>query len=42
MGYYSDQPVLCGPGSNKPYADRVRFEADHVALVIAESESNRG
>jgi CO/xanthine dehydrogenase Mo-binding subunit len=34
-----DQPVLCGPGSNKPYADRVRFEADHVALVIAESEA---
>jgi CO/xanthine dehydrogenase Mo-binding subunit len=33
-----DQPILCGPGSNKPYADRVRFEGDQVALVIAESE----
>jgi CO/xanthine dehydrogenase Mo-binding subunit len=34
-----DQPVLCGPGSSKPYADRVRFVGDHVALVIAESEA---
>lgn len=33
-----DQPVLCGPGSTKPYADRVRFVGDQVALVIAESE----
>lgn len=33
-----DQPVLCGPGSTKPYADRVRFVGDHVALVVAESE----
>jgi CO/xanthine dehydrogenase Mo-binding subunit len=33
-----DQPVLCGPGSNKPYADRVRFEGDQVALIIAETE----
>lgn len=33
-----DQPVLCGPGSDKPYADRVRFIGDQVALVIAESE----
>lgn len=32
-----DQPVLCGPGSNKPYADRVRFIGDQVALVVAES-----
>lgn len=32
-----DQPVLCGPGSNKPYADRVRFIGDQIALVIAES-----
>lgn len=32
-----DQPVLCGPGSNKPYADRVRFVGDQVALVIAET-----
>lgn len=34
-----DQPVLCGPGSSKPYADRVRFVGDQVALVIAERES---
>ncbi len=33
-----DQPVLCGPGSNKPYADRIRFEGDQIALIIAESE----
>ena len=33
-----DQPVLCGPGSNKPYADRVRFIGDQVALVVAENE----
>jgi CO/xanthine dehydrogenase Mo-binding subunit len=33
-----DQPVLCGPGSNKPYADHVRFIGDQVALVIAETE----
>lgn len=33
-----DQPVLCGPGSNKPYADHVRFIGDQVALVVAESE----
>ena len=35
---YTDQPVLCGPGSNKPHTDRVRFIGDQVALVIAESE----
>lgn len=35
----NDQPVLCGPGSTKPYADRVRFVGDQVALVIAESEA---
>ncbi len=34
----SDQPVLCGPGSSKPYADRVRFIGDQVALVVAETE----
>ena len=34
----NDQPVLCGPGSNKQYADRVRFIGDQVALVIAETE----
>lgn len=35
----NDQPVLCGPGSSKPYADRVRFIGDQVALVVAESEA---
>ncbi len=34
-----DQPVLCGPGSNKPYADRARFVGDQIALIIAESEA---
>jgi len=34
----SDQPVLCGPGSSKPYSDRVRFIGDQVALVVAETE----
>jgi CO/xanthine dehydrogenase Mo-binding subunit len=33
-----DQPVLCGPGSNKKGGDVVRFVGDQVALVIAESE----
>ncbi len=33
-----DQPVLCGPGSNMPFADRVRFIGDQVALVVAETE----
>jgi len=33
-----DQPVLCGPGSKKPYADRVRFIGDQVAVVVAENE----
>lgn len=33
-----DQPVLCGPGSNKPGADRVRFVGDQVAVIVAESE----
>ncbi len=33
-----DQPVLCGLNSTKPYADRVRFAADNVALVVAETE----
>jgi CO/xanthine dehydrogenase Mo-binding subunit len=31
-----DQPVLCGPGST-PLAEVVRWEADHVALVVAET-----
>ncbi len=29
---------MCGPGSSKPYAERVRFEGDQVALVVAETE----
>ncbi|RME78620.1 MAG: xanthine dehydrogenase family protein molybdopterin-binding subunit [Chloroflexi bacterium] len=33
-----DQPVLCGPGSNKKGGDVVRFVGDQVAVVIAESE----
>ncbi len=34
----NDQPVLCGPGSTNPNANRVRFVGDQVALVIAETE----
>lgn len=34
-----DQPVLCGPGSNKPFGDRVRFIGDQVALVVAVTEA---
>jgi len=34
----NDQPVLCGPGSNKAGAERVRFIGDQIALIIAESE----
>lgn len=33
-----DQPVLCGPGSNKKGGDVVRFVGDQVAVVIAENE----
>jgi CO/xanthine dehydrogenase Mo-binding subunit len=33
-----DQPVLCGPGSGKPGAERVRFIGDQVALVVADTE----
>lgn len=33
-----DQPVLCGPGSEKPFADHVRFIGDQVAVVVAETE----
>ncbi len=33
-----DQPVLCGPGSSKPFADRVRFVGDQLAVVVAEIE----
>jgi len=31
-----DQPVLCGPGSTTQ-AETVRWEADHLALVVAET-----
>jgi CO/xanthine dehydrogenase Mo-binding subunit len=34
-----DQPVLCGPGSTRPFADHVRFVGDQVALVVAETEA---
>ncbi len=34
-----DQPVLCGPGSTKEFADRVRFVGDQVAVVVAETEA---
>jgi CO/xanthine dehydrogenase Mo-binding subunit len=33
-----DQPVLCGPGSNKVDGDHVRFIGDQIAAVVAESE----
>jgi CO/xanthine dehydrogenase Mo-binding subunit len=33
-----DQPVLCGPGSNKKGGDIVRFVGDQIALVVAETE----
>ena len=33
-----DQPVLCGPGSNIPFADRVRFVGDQVAVIVAKDE----
>jgi CO/xanthine dehydrogenase Mo-binding subunit len=34
-----DQPVLCGPGSSKPYTDVVRFIGDQVAVIVAQSEA---
>jgi CO/xanthine dehydrogenase Mo-binding subunit len=34
-----DQPVLCGPGSDKPGTDVVRCLADQVAVVVADSEA---
>lgn len=34
-----DQPVLCGPGSQKPYTDIVRFVGDQVAVVVAQTEA---
>jgi CO/xanthine dehydrogenase Mo-binding subunit len=33
-----DQPVLCGPGSDKVGADVIRFIGDQIALVVAETE----
>jgi CO/xanthine dehydrogenase Mo-binding subunit len=33
-----DQPVLCGPGSNKLNAERVRFVGDQIAVIVAETE----
>ncbi len=36
---YPDQPVLCGPGSDRPGADIVRFVGDQVAAVVAETEA---
>jgi CO/xanthine dehydrogenase Mo-binding subunit len=33
-----DQPVLCGPGSGVPHADRVRFVGDQIAFIVAETE----
>jgi CO/xanthine dehydrogenase Mo-binding subunit len=33
-----DQPVLCGPNSNKKGGDVVRFVGDQVAVVVAETE----
>ncbi|MGC9522706.1 MAG: xanthine dehydrogenase family protein molybdopterin-binding subunit [Anaerolineae bacterium] len=35
---YPDQPVLCGPGGDKPGTDVVRFIGDQVAAVVAEDE----
>lgn len=37
LGYH-DQPVLCGPGGNTGWGDRVRTIGDQVALVVAETE----
>jgi len=36
---FKDQPVLCSPGSSKPFADRVRFVGDQIAFIVAESEA---
>ena len=35
-----DQPVLCGPGSDKIGGDIVRTTMDQVAVVVAESEES--
>lgn len=34
-----DQPVICGPGGNKPGSDIVRCYMDYVAFVVAETEA---
>ena len=34
----NDQPVLCGPGSNKPGGDVARFIGDQIAAIVADSE----
>lgn len=34
-----DQPVLCGPGGDKPGTDHVRCYMDMVAVVVAETEA---
>jgi CO/xanthine dehydrogenase Mo-binding subunit len=36
---WQDQPVLCGPGSQKPGTDIVRFVGDQIAVVVAETEA---
>lgn len=33
-----DQPVLCGPGSIKPFTDIARFVGDQIAVVAARTE----
>ena len=33
-----DQPVLVGPGSDKPGADVARFVGDQIAFIVAETE----
>jgi CO/xanthine dehydrogenase Mo-binding subunit len=34
-----DQPVLIGLGSTKPFSDVSRWEADHIAVIVAETET---
>ena len=34
-----DQPVLCGPRSDKLYGDHVRCVSDQIAVVVAENEA---
>jgi len=34
-----DQPVICGPGGDKPGTDIVRTYMDYVAVVVAENET---